>query len=413
MTDGVLRERQGYQAQATAEIAGIWGRQQLVAGPVLAVPYSYKTQVIRSRVVNGRKVDVEEVEMTPATAYFLPEALTVAGTVGPETRHRGIYDTVVYSAKLTLAGNFLPDFVVAGIEAEQIDWARSRVLFGLSDLHGIRSVSPLKLGDGPETTFESIDGGAESFLPLAAKAVGVAPSSRLDFSLEAVVQGSGQLEIAPLGKATTVTLQSSWPDPSFMGATLPVSRQVGAGGFKAEWQSSHFSHGFPQSWTTRLIGNREMTGWIAAASFGVRFAQPIDGYGMAERAQKYGVLFFALIFFSRLPGVVGILGDGAGLRYRRRGVHGSGVALLVEFPEGRVADPRDRRRPGSHLRLSVLRAAIAGLRARRRDRRPVCRARARDVLHAGHQLVFARSAGHSQCRGVVEVKSRQPRALFR
>ena len=35
---------------------------------------------------------------------------------------------------------------------------------------------------------------------------------------------------------------------------------------------------------------------IGAAAFGVRFAQPVDGYSMAERAQKYGVLFFVLVF---------------------------------------------------------------------------------------------------------------------
>ena len=34
----------------------------------------------------------------------------------------------------------------------------------------------------------------------------------------------------------------------------------------------------------------------AAAGCGVNFAQPVDGYSMAERAQKYGVLFFVLIF---------------------------------------------------------------------------------------------------------------------
>jgi inner membrane protein len=33
-----------------------------------------------------------------------------------------------------------------------------------------------------------------------------------------------------------------------------------------------------------------------ASSFGVKFAQPIEGYSMVERAQKYAVLFFVLIF---------------------------------------------------------------------------------------------------------------------
>jgi inner membrane protein len=296
MTDGVLRERQGYQAQATSEIAGIWGREQVITGPVLAVPYTYKTMVIRSRVANGRKVDVEETEFTPALAYFLPENLAIDGTVGPEVRHRGIYETVVYSAKLSLAGQFQPDFVAAGIEADQIDWAKARVLFGLSDVHGIRSVGPLKLGEAPEAAFETAEGGGDSFLPLAAKATGVVAGGKIDFAFAAVVQGSGQLEIAPVGKTTKATLQSDWPDPSFMGATLPVTRSVGASGFKAEWESSHFSHGFPQSWTNRLARNSELADRIQSAGFGVRFAQLVDGYSMAERAQKYAVLFFVLVF---------------------------------------------------------------------------------------------------------------------
>ena len=50
MTHGVLRERQNYQAQAKEEIASLWGRQQLVTGPVLAVPYAYKAWVTRSKV---------------------------------------------------------------------------------------------------------------------------------------------------------------------------------------------------------------------------------------------------------------------------------------------------------------------------------------------------------------------------
>ncbi|MEJ1972583.1 MAG: inner membrane CreD family protein [Lacunisphaera sp.] len=38
MTNGVLRERQGYQAQATAEIAGIWGRRSRSPDPCWPSP---------------------------------------------------------------------------------------------------------------------------------------------------------------------------------------------------------------------------------------------------------------------------------------------------------------------------------------------------------------------------------------
>ena len=296
MTGGVLRERQRYQLQATEEIAGIWGRRQLVTGPVLAVPYAYRATVIRSRVVNGRAVQVEETELTGAMAYFLPETLAVNGTVEPELRHRGIYDTVVYSTKLKLAGHFKPDFAAAGIDADRIDWGKTRVLFGVSDLHGIRSVGPITLAEGRESSWETSDGTTGVFLPLMAKVAGVTAGIRLEFAMEAALQGSERLEIAPVGKTTSVTLQSAWANPSFMGASLPVTREVSAGGFKAEWQVSHFSRGFPESWNTRSVKNEEMTGKMEAASFGVRFAQPVDAYSMAERAQKYGILFFVLVF---------------------------------------------------------------------------------------------------------------------
>ena len=296
MTKGVLLERQRYQLQAKEEIAGIWGRRQVVAGPVLAVPYAYRATVIRSRVVNGRAVQVEESELTGAMAYFLPENLNVSGTVEPELRHRGIYDTVVYSTKLKLDGHFQPDFAAAGIEADRIDWEKARVLFGTSDLHGIRSVSPIRLGTAPEAAFETGEGTVGGLLPLMAKVAGVTSGARLEFAMDTALQGSERLEIAPVGKATAVTLQSPWANPSFMGASLPMTRQVTTGGFKADWQISHFSRGFPQAWTNRLVRDEDIAGKIDAASFGVRFTQPVDGYSMAERAQKYGVLFFVLVF---------------------------------------------------------------------------------------------------------------------
>jgi len=57
----------------------------------------YPTQVIRSKVVAGKVVQVEETDLATATAYFLPETLTAGGPVEPEVRHRGIYDVVVYT----------------------------------------------------------------------------------------------------------------------------------------------------------------------------------------------------------------------------------------------------------------------------------------------------------------------------
>lgn len=295
MTRWVLTEREGYRAAATEEIAGIWGRQQLATGPVLAVPYAYKAQVVKSKVINGRAVQVEETELASATAYFLPEELSVAGAVEPEVRHRGIYDAVVYATRLKLTGSFRPDFESAGIQADRIDWEKARVGFGVSDLHGVRTVGPVKFGGGTPRPFESAEG-SRGMLALQAKVDGVKGGEVFEFSMEAALQGSERLEIAPAGKVTKVTLESPWADPSFIGAYLPVTRTVGSAAFRAEWETSHFSRGFPANWTDRTADTEEISRKIAGAGFGVRFAQPMGGYGMAERAQKYGVLFFVLVF---------------------------------------------------------------------------------------------------------------------
>ncbi len=312
MTHGVLRERQGLQQQAAREIAAIWGQRQQVVGPVLAVAYSYKAQVIRSRIVNGKKVDVEETDQVWSTAYFLPENLLVSGTVDPETRHRGIYDTVVYSTKLKLTGHFRPDFAVAGIGADQVNWADAHVLFGVTDPRGIRSVSPIVLnpstglgtgpstglgaGGGKEFAFEAASGVGGEGLSLAAKVDGVTAGAKVEFAFEAALQGSERLDLVPAGKATRVSLSSPWADPSFGGAYLPVKRSVGAAGFTAEWEISHFSRGFGQSWSERTTVSPETMQKLSAAGFGVAFTQPVNAYSMVERAQKYGVLFFILVF---------------------------------------------------------------------------------------------------------------------
>ena len=187
MTNGVLRERQGYQKQATQEIAGLWGKAQQVTGPVLAVPYAYKTMLVRQRIVGEKVVSVEEPGLQWTMAYFLPDKLAVQGTVEPEVRHRGIYDAVVYSTKLKFAGGFLPDFAAAGIESEKIDRAQARVLFGVADLRGIRTVSAFQPAGGKAAAFESAEATAASFLPLEAKLGELTPGARIDFEFEAAL----------------------------------------------------------------------------------------------------------------------------------------------------------------------------------------------------------------------------------
>lgn len=296
MTNGVLRERQRYQAQAVQEISSVWGRQQRVTGPILAVPYTYRALASRTKVVNGVTATVEEMSLFSATAYFLPTELAVDGAIEPEVRSRGIYDAVVYTSRLKLSGALQADFAGAGIETEKIHWEKARLLFGVSDLHGVRAISPVRLPDGREAAFESAEATAGSSLHLAASVTGLSGTAPLAFSFDVVVQGSDTLAIAPVGKSTVLTLKSDWPDPSFTGSWLPDERKVDESGFNASWRIAHFSRGFPQAWTTRSTAPADVLATIDASAAGVRFIRGVDGYAMVERAHKYGILFFAITF---------------------------------------------------------------------------------------------------------------------
>ncbi|HUG12850.1 MAG TPA: cell envelope integrity protein CreD [Opitutaceae bacterium] len=325
MTDGVLRERKQYREEAVSQIATVWGGRQTVTGPILAVPYTYRGHVTRTKIVNGNAVQVDEAANITGTAFFLPEELDVRGSITPEVRYRGIHEAVVYGATLNLKGHFVPDFAAAGITAESIHWEDARVMFGVSDPKGVRSVSAIRVDDAEAAGFENAGGApretpnpsanvaqdapdlrrgfkfdtapqSREGLSLAAKVAGAANGKRLGFEFETSLQGCGRFEVAPIGKATAVRLTSPWANPSFVGASLPASREINAGGFDAEWHSTHFSRAFSQSWTSKQTALTEAMTAITASASGVDFAQPVDGYRLAERAQKYGVLFFVLVF---------------------------------------------------------------------------------------------------------------------
>ena len=293
LTQDVLKERRGFRDAAAEEIALRWGKQQLVQGPVLVVPYTYQSKINRKTYATGAATEVQETETSWAEAYFLPENLEVGGVVEPEVRRRGIYGTVVYTARLKFRGEFAPDFAAAGIVAERVDWARARLLFGTSDLTGVRAVGAVASAGGRTAEFDAVP---NAMLPFAAAAVNAGEGRRIDFGFEATVQGSRELQVAPMGRKTVVMLESPWAAPSFIGAVLPVERQVEPKGFSARWESVHFSRGFPQAWTDQAVKPAEMRQRIEGAGLGVSFMQPVDTYRLAERAQKYGLLFFVLVF---------------------------------------------------------------------------------------------------------------------
>ncbi len=125
----LIRGREATRDHAVAEISDKWGRAQTVAGPVLTVPYRIVKRNEKGAVVSARV----------AYAHFLPDVLSVSGTMAPQVRYRGIYEAVLYNGKLRLAGSFLrPDGRALGIASGDLLYDKAFLSVGVSDMRGIK-----------------------------------------------------------------------------------------------------------------------------------------------------------------------------------------------------------------------------------------------------------------------------------
>lgn len=297
MIGAVLAERQERREEALANITSTWGEPQLVGGPVLIVPYKYRTKAWKEQLVNGRLERVEAVETSTAQACFLPERLQVGGQLATEELHRGIYQAVVYRGDLTLSGAFVrPNFDEWNVAPEDVLWDEAVVTLAITDLRGAKGALNLTF-DGESYPLSSgsklagFPSGVHTRVPHLAR-----DKHELAFELKLGLNGSGALRFAPVGRQTRVQLSSPWRDPKFAGAFLPSQRSVTATGFTADWEVSSYARPYPQQWSTRESKPPFNDRVVSASLFGVELLTPVDGYRHVERAIKYGVLFIALVF---------------------------------------------------------------------------------------------------------------------
>lgn len=296
MTEGVLRERSGSRIQAIGEMSETWGQSQLVTGPLLVVPWTQTLKRNREgRNAEGKFEIKEETYTASGAMYFLPETLEVQARLDSEIRYRGIYEAVVYGASTELKGSFnvpaSPD-----VQPDTVyHWERARMYFNVSDSRRLRSSPVAVFGDVP-TAIESNNSGDAPGLSLMAATPTLVPAKEVRFSIELELQGSERFDVASVGRQTVLNVASSWGDPSFNGAHLPISREVSDMGFTAKWAIGPFGRDYPFSWNSKNSDVASLISKFARSTVGVSLLQPVDGYRQAERAQKYGVLFFVLVF---------------------------------------------------------------------------------------------------------------------
>ena len=294
MIGGLIDDRQSLRDGVLQDIARSSSFSQQISGPVLVVPYR---QTVREWKVNekgtGRHQETRE---ESGRLYFLPERFELDGKVRTELRARGIYEARLFHANNRISGQFLVP-AQYGITEDVADYRFEQpyLAVGISDVRGIENALSLELGDQrleflPGTRLGWLGDGVHVMLPLA----DTKQARQLDFAFDLALQGTGQLEVLPVGKATQVRLTADWPHPSFIGNYLPTRREISDQGFTANWQTSFFATNLQEvmnvCWSTSRCND------FNGRAFGVSFIEPVDQYLKADRAIKYALLFIVLTF---------------------------------------------------------------------------------------------------------------------
>ncbi|HNW72375.1 MAG TPA: cell envelope integrity protein CreD [Bacteroidales bacterium] len=276
----IIQERMTLSEKVKNELYAQWGSKQVVAGPVLNVPFSV------DKPGSDNKVSSEQ----HGVAHFLPATLNMDGTLYPETRKRGIYTVVVYEGKLRLKGSFAPpDVSLLDLQNARYNWSAAYFTLGISDMRGIKNLPELII-NGSKYPVEPGVADTDLFPSgITIKYSSFDLKQPLNFGIELVLNGSEDLSVEALGKTSEVMLRSGWAHPGFTGGFLPVNRQVSAKGFTAGWQVTHLNRNFPQQWADRKYNTHD-------AKFGVELLIPVDHYQKSMRSVKYAILFIALNF---------------------------------------------------------------------------------------------------------------------
>jgi len=330
MVSDVVRERNQLYNNVQSDVASTWGQVQRLSGPSLLIPYTERfdsVEVLTDKDGNERKKN--KTVYKKRTAILLPEALNFDVKLMAQTRTRSIYDALVYTADVSINGNFKrPNLAELSNNIYKVHWDRAWFSLGMSDTQAINKVSALKW-DGVSTDFEPgtkitkvISSGFHTPLDLSQISDSTEPTQTTlyPFSLDININGSRGFYFSPFGKTTEVKISSDWPHPSFQGNVLPDEYTVQQEGFNATWSVPHLARNYPQLWTLET-----QTFELDSFSAGVNLFESVSLYSQITRAIKYGVLFLVLTYVTFLLFEMGI---GQRLHIVQYGVIGLALSIF-------------------------------------------------------------------------------------
>lgn len=266
----IIDERQTRRDGVIEEISAKWGQAQTFAGPILSIPY-------------------KNAENT-TYVHLLANNLKIKGKVEPIVRYRGIFEAMLYNAKLDFTGEFdLEDLNIHGFKSEALEWEQAFISFGITDMSGIQEEINFDFNNKTIEISPGLLTNQVIYSGISAKIALDPMQKNYDFSVKVTINGSEKIQFIPTGKTTEVKIESAWKNPSFTGDYLPDDREITTDYFNAYWKILHFNRNYPQTW----LNNRYN---INNSAFGVSLLLPVDQYQKTTRVAKYAILFLVLTF---------------------------------------------------------------------------------------------------------------------
>ncbi|AQG81030.1 cell envelope integrity protein CreD [Spirosoma montaniterrae] len=288
MVQSLITEREQTRTDAVKEVSDKWGNAQIIAGPVLSVPFTVIEKDEKGRTTT--RTDY---------AHALPDDLQITGSIQPEQRNRGIYSVMLYNTRLTVRATLKrPLAERLGIDERALQWDKAIISLGVTDMKGIKDTIRMQVNgkslvvEPGIPTNDVLRSGVSALLP--------ADATDIRFTCDLNLNGSTELSFQPFGKQTTVALTSPWATPSFSGAYLPDERDVKADGFRASWKVLQYNRNFAQQGVGPFMDAVTANGQPQLATdntaFGVKLLLPVDEYQKTTRSAKYAIMFILITF---------------------------------------------------------------------------------------------------------------------
>lgn len=278
----LIRERKYNQQEVINEVADKWGREQVISGPIISIPF------VLNRANQNAVMEY---------AHFLPETFTVSGKLKTEYRYRNIFKVIGYRADILISGKLSkPELGSFGRQIQaNMDTTGVIIQLPVSDLKGIKDRVILEI-DGK--AYEMNPGLAVHDISSSGLWCKIAlgdifkNKTTADYQIKlGKLDGTQRISFLPIGKETSVKLTSNWNSPSFDGSFLPETRNIKDSGFLATWKILNLNRNFPQ----QFYGSNSS---LQQSEFGVSLIQPVDHYLLSERSAKYAILFISLTFLT-------------------------------------------------------------------------------------------------------------------